>query len=62
MHRLGHSTPSAAMRYQHASDQRDQDIAAKLSEFAESNVVPLHGRRSSRAGTRQAKGGSGSTR
>jgi integrase len=41
MHRLGHSTPAAALRYQHASEQRDQDIAAKLSEFASSNVVPL---------------------
>jgi len=64
MHRLGHSTASAAMRYQHASEQRDQDIAAKLSELAGSNVVSLRSRRaakasgSARAGTRRAKGAS----
>lgn len=34
MNRLGHSTPAAAMRYQHASSDRDQAIAAKLSEMA----------------------------
>ena len=65
MHRLGHSTPAAAMRYQHTSEQRDQDIAMKLSELAAgSNVVSLRGRRaakasgSTRAGTRRAKGAS----
>jgi integrase len=64
MHRLGHSTPAAAMRYQHASEQRDQDIAARLSEFAGSNVVPLRSRRtantsgSTRAGASRARGGS----
>lgn len=34
MARLGHSTPAAAMRYQHAAQGRDQEIAAKLSEIA----------------------------
>lgn len=34
MARLGHSTPSAAMRYQHAVRGRDQEIAARLSELA----------------------------
>lgn len=34
MARLGHSTPSAAMRYQHAAQGRDAAIAAKLSEIA----------------------------
>lgn len=33
MSRLGHSTPAAAMRYQHAAAGRDQAIAAKLSEL-----------------------------
>ena len=33
MSRLGHSTPSAAMRYQHASRDRDAAIAAALSEL-----------------------------
>lgn len=31
MARLGHSTPSAALRYQHAAAGRDQEIAARLS-------------------------------
>lgn len=33
MARLGHSTPGAAMRYQHAAQGRDTIIAAKLSEM-----------------------------
>lgn len=34
MSRLGHSTPDAAMRYQHASVDRDALIARRLSEMA----------------------------
>jgi integrase len=34
MARLGHSTPAAAMRYQHASVDRDRALAARLSELA----------------------------
>jgi integrase len=34
MARLGHSTPAAAMRYQHAAQGRDQAIAAALSVLA----------------------------
>ncbi|MBB2990245.1 integrase [Mycolicibacterium iranicum] len=34
MARLGHSTPQAAMRYQHAAQGRDQVIAAALSKIA----------------------------
>lgn len=34
MNRLGHSTPGAAMRYQHAAAERDQEIARRLSELA----------------------------
>ncbi len=34
MHRLGHSTPAAAMRYQHAAADRDRIIAAALSTLA----------------------------
>jgi integrase len=36
MARLGHSTPQAAMRYQHAAQGRDREIAALLSKLAES--------------------------
>jgi integrase len=35
MGRLGHSTPQAAMRYQHAAEGRDKQIAALLSKLAE---------------------------
>ncbi len=31
MGRLGHSTPGAAMRYQHAAADRDAEIARRLS-------------------------------
>jgi len=41
MSRLGHSTPSAALRYQHAVADRDRAIAEALSGFAEAKVVPL---------------------
>ncbi|GGF36424.1 putative prophage phiRv2 integrase [Marmoricola endophyticus] len=35
MGRLGHSTPGAAMRYQHASEDRDAEIARRLSKLVE---------------------------
>jgi integrase len=35
MARLGHSTPQAAMRYQHAAQGRDLQVAAALSKLAE---------------------------
>ncbi|MBK8732849.1 MAG: site-specific integrase [Actinomycetales bacterium] len=35
MARLGHSTPAAAMRYQHSSDDRDARLARELSRMAE---------------------------
>jgi integrase len=44
MSRLGHSTPAAAMIYQHAVAGRDRDIADALSGFAVGNVVPLRRR------------------
>ena len=34
MNRLGHSTPQAALRYQHATNDRDTQIAHALSELA----------------------------
>lgn len=42
MARLGHSTPQAAMIYQHAAADRDRAIAEALSGFATGKVVPLH--------------------
>ncbi|WP_373234899.1 site-specific integrase [Mycobacterium marinum] len=38
MARLGHSTPQAAMRYQHAAQGRDREIAALLSKLAENGA------------------------
>jgi len=35
MGRLGHSTPGAAMRYQHAASERDHEIARRLSAMVE---------------------------
>lgn len=35
MGRLGHSTPGAAMRYQHAAQERDREIARRLSAMIE---------------------------
>jgi integrase len=34
MQRLGHSTPAAALRYQHAAEGRDKLLATKLSQIA----------------------------
>lgn len=40
MARLGHSTPGAAMRYQHAAAGRDAQIAAAMSRLAEGGDTP----------------------
>lgn len=40
MGRLGHSTPAAALRYQHAAAGRDAEIAARLSRMAEGGGGP----------------------
>ncbi|MFC9517526.1 tyrosine-type recombinase/integrase [Nocardiaceae bacterium NPDC056970] len=34
MRRIGHSTPNASMRYQHAADERDALLAKRLGELA----------------------------
>lgn len=39
MHRLGHSNPAAAMRYQHATDGADRIIADRLSARATGNLA-----------------------
>jgi integrase len=49
MHRLGHSTSGAAMRYQHATADRDAAIAEALSEFHQAKAVTLRPRRSARS-------------
>jgi len=51
MGRLGHSTPGAAMRYQHAAADRDAEIARRLSQLVEPGpsmtecvLLPRHSR------------------
>jgi integrase len=34
MHRLGHTTPEMALRYQHVAEGRDAEIAQRLSKLA----------------------------
>lgn len=41
MARLGHSTPQAAMRYQHALQSRGREIAALLSKLAANQAAPV---------------------
>ena len=49
MHRAGHSTPAAALRYQHATEERDEAVARGMAELAEpASIVPL---RQSTSGT-----------
>jgi integrase len=45
MARLGHSTVTAAMRYQHAAADRDKAIAAALSDLAAGTVTPISSKR-----------------
>jgi hypothetical protein len=40
MDSMGHSTVRAAMRYQHATDRRDRDIAAEMGRRAEQATRP----------------------
>lgn len=49
MARLGHSTPSMALRYQHAAADRDRVIAHALSELAAGQVVQMPAQRPSAA-------------
>jgi hypothetical protein len=35
MHRMGHASPQAALRYQHATRERDTEIAKSLGELVE---------------------------
>jgi integrase len=52
MARLGHSTVSAALRYQHAAEDRDKAIAAALSELAAGTVTPISRAKGKRATAR----------
>jgi len=41
MRRAGHSSPAAALRYQHATEDRDRAIAEALGKLARGDVVAL---------------------
>jgi len=44
MHRLGHTTPQMALRYQHVAEGRDAEIAERLSQLARNDRdAPGHG-------------------
>ena len=43
MRRGGHASPRAALRYQHATQDRDKALADALAELATSQMVPLRG-------------------
>jgi len=49
MRRGGHSTPAGALRYQHASEDRDKTIANAMAELVQADVRPITG-----AGRRKA--------
>jgi len=43
MHRAGHASASASLRYQHASRDRDQVLATALADLAiHRQIVDLH--------------------
>lgn len=44
MHRLGHSSPAAALVYQHAASERDSEIARALDAMVTGSVSPLPSR------------------
>lgn len=52
-HRLGHTTPAAAMRYQHATAQRDRELADRMSEVAQAHALS----RKTSEGARPSRGG-----
>jgi integrase len=41
MRRAGHSSPAAALRYQHATEDRDKAIANALDQMVRGDVVPI---------------------
>lgn len=41
MARLGHSTPQASIRYQHAARTRDEEIARRLDVFRPTTTEPV---------------------
>ena len=40
MHRMGHASSAAALRYQHATEERDIEVARRLDEFVAQRTRP----------------------
>jgi hypothetical protein len=49
MYRAGHASPAAALRYRHATKDRDRALADALADLSSGTVVPL--RKSEASGT-----------
>jgi hypothetical protein len=60
MARLGHSTPAAALRYQHAMEGRDAAIAAALDQLIR-DADPNATRRKGTRRTRRRRGSANGT-
>jgi integrase len=54
MARLGHSTPGAALRYQHAAKDRDRVIADALSKLVTGDVTPIEAGKRTKSRRRSA--------
>jgi integrase len=52
MCRGGHANPTAALRYQHATEDRDRAIADALADLASGTLTPFQTRPQSAARTR----------
>ena len=49
MRRGGHSTPAAALRYQHASEDRDKTIANAMADLVQADIKPITAAKKRRA-------------
>ncbi len=60
MHRAGHASADAALRYQHATKDRDRVLAEALTELIKpAEIVPIDGKSASRARPNRAQVSSG---
>jgi hypothetical protein len=62
MRRAGHSSPAAALRYQHATEDRDKATANALNEMIRGDVIPISTAKSQEASRPQRAQGSEGTR
>jgi hypothetical protein len=50
MHRAGHASAAAAMRYQHAIQDRDRVLADALQDLVKPSTIPRIGKRAAKGG------------